>query len=205
MPVHPHGAGDICKAIHYRKENFVNHLKSSAHGIKSEQEIKEWAEKSYIGGSDHHIFWCGFCFDDASGTLGKTINMKGSGLAGWDERFNHLGMHFEQGCSIRQYRYQDEDAVHDCPSLSDSDDDDESAILHDPLETPLQHLANVAATIDSHAGGLDENLAPVKVQRNPGHHLGKRPRLGTTWYCVCRPDPPPHTWYGSTVGVCGCG
>ncbi|KAF8540892.1 hypothetical protein BDD12DRAFT_831333 [Trichophaea hybrida] len=188
VPVHPHGAGDICKAIHYRKENFVNHLKSSAHGIRTEAEIKRWAERSYIGGSDHHIFWCGFCVDE-SGVQGKTINLKKQGLAGWDERFNHLGSHFEQGCSIKQYKYQDEDAVHDCPSLSDSDDDDESAILPDPLESSpsLLQLANAAATIihsspANPTANPEENLAPVNVQSNPSNP-SKRARSDKTWYC----------------------
>jgi hypothetical protein len=188
--VHPHGAGDICKAIHYRKENFVNHLKSSAHGIRTETDIKRWAEKSYIGGSDHHIIWCGFCVDE-SGVQGKTINLKKQGLAGWDERFNHLGSHFEQGYSIKQYKYQDEDAVHDCPSLSDSDDDDESAILPDTLEssTSLLQLANVAATIIHSSpanppANAEENLAPVNVQSNPVIP-SKRTRSDKTWYCVC--------------------
>ncbi|KAI5794050.1 hypothetical protein FPQ18DRAFT_304457 [Pyronema domesticum] len=196
VPLSP-SSSDICRAIHYRKENFVNHLKSSAHLIRSDQDIKYWAEKSYIGGSGHHVFWCGFCVDEETGRPGKTVRLKNEGLAGWDERFNHLGSHFEGGRRIREYCYQEEDTLGagECPSLSESDDDDESLGLGEfgtqPPPQPgyggfgtgegLQRLADAAAKVASPMIGQQEEglrkVVPLQREKR------KLQQTGETWYC----------------------
>ena len=117
----PIGPTEVCRSVHYRKENFVNHLKSTTHSIKNETEIKKYTEDSYIGGSGHHTFWCGFCTDENG--RGRIVRMKAKGLPGWEERFDHIGDHFDHGEHIRTYVYQD--AIDPCPSMSDSEDDNE--------------------------------------------------------------------------------
>jgi len=183
-PVPPYGPEDVCSAMHFRKENFINHLKSSVHNIKTEVEIKAWSEKSYIGGSDHHIFWCGFCEND-SGKQGRTIRLKNLGLTGWDERFDHLGSHFENGKSIRNYVYQDEDAI-DCPSVSDSEDDDSP----EPPDSPLHQLAH-ASIIHSWAAHHPEHEELTMHATQPKPHIdhsGSHTQK-LAWYCVSRSLP----------------
>jgi hypothetical protein len=138
FPVHPYNAGDICGQIYYRKENFVNHLKSNVHGIKACKEIATWTEKSYIGGNaEHQNFWCGFCVDETTGRQGKRVVLKNRGLAGWDERFDHLGLHFEMGFNVKNFTHQDEGAYPDCSELTS--DDDESTSQEVLLSPPGQY------------------------------------------------------------------
>jgi hypothetical protein len=136
--------------------------------------------------------------DEETGRPGKTVRLKNEGLAGWDERFNHLGSHFEGGRRIREYCYQEEDTLGagECPSLSESDDDDESLGLGEfgtqPPPQPgyggfgtgegLQRLADAAAKVASPMiGAQEEGLRKVvPVQREKR----KLQQTGETWYCV---------------------
>jgi hypothetical protein len=174
--------------MHFRKENFVNHLKSNLHGIKDDQKIKEWAEKAYIGGSNHHVFWCGFCYDDTTKNKGKIISLKNHGLSGWDERFDHLGSHFEKGMSIRQYTYPEEGAVDDCPSLSDQEsDEDDSVEGGQDSPSPLHQLATAASSMAQSSGNIamdpHERLSVAKVDFSRGDPSGRESRK-LAWFCV---------------------
>jgi hypothetical protein len=173
--------------MHFRKENFVNHLKSNLHGIKDDQTIKLWTETAYIGGSNHHVFWCGFCVDENTGSKGKIIRLKNQGLSGWDERFDHLGSHFEQGMSIRAYTYPEEGAFEDPMSLSDLDSDEEDSVEGQEAPSPLHQLATAASSLAQSAvvetPRLHETLNAAKVDiSTPG--TGGRDSRKFAWFCV---------------------
>jgi hypothetical protein len=185
--------------MHFRKENFVNHLKSNIHGIKNEKTIKQCTERAYIGGSNHHVFWCGFCIDETTGYKGKIIRLKNQGLSGWDERFDHLGSHFEQGMSIRAYTYPEEGAVDDCASLSDLETDEEDSVEGQEASSPLYQLATAAssmaqsavikpsqpqpAVIEPPSPKKHETLDPQKVDFSMPDTSGRDSRK-FAWFCV---------------------
>ncbi|KAI5796608.1 hypothetical protein EDC01DRAFT_47319 [Geopyxis carbonaria] len=184
-------AGDKCGKLCYRKENFINHLKSSAHNLKDRSLLESETENSYIGGPGHHTFWCGFCIDP-SGKRGHNVRLKG-GLAGWDERFDHLAQHFETGSNIKSFNHPDDDGGYtDCSTLSEPEDDDLPETL-----SPLNKLADLAASklpIARHIQSSPQHMdAPERLQKRIPSASG--PSMGLSgdqaakvWFC-CRQHP----------------
>ena len=62
------------------------------HRIANEAILKQKVGDNRIG-RDHQVrFWCGFC--------GENVALKHAGVQGWDERFNHIDVHFKAGRRI---------------------------------------------------------------------------------------------------------
>ncbi|KAH0551608.1 hypothetical protein GP486_007174 [Trichoglossum hirsutum] len=78
--------GKECAKLFYRREAFQAHLRQ--HGITSMDRLREEARSRRIGRNGQHQFWCGFCR--------REVPLKCRGLDAWDERFNHIGVHYAQ-------------------------------------------------------------------------------------------------------------
>jgi len=79
--------GKDCAKIFYRRESFQNHLEK-AHQLSNEQKIKQEITHQRIGRNRQSRFWCGFCRE--------IIDLTKRGLEAWDERFTHIGDHFNK-------------------------------------------------------------------------------------------------------------
>ncbi|KAI9657593.1 MAG: hypothetical protein M1821_002769 [Bathelium mastoideum] len=84
----PDANGQECCQLLYSLDNFRNHL-TAAHAYTEEQVKVECSER-HIGRNGQGRFWCGFC---------KTVlKLEQRGIEAWDERFKHIGDHFNKDC-----------------------------------------------------------------------------------------------------------
>lgn len=74
-----------CGKLFFRRETFLNHLKS-VHQLNDDADLKRLAKDKKIGRDGHRSFWCGFCH--------KIVRLQEKGLKGVEERFDHLENHF---------------------------------------------------------------------------------------------------------------
>jgi hypothetical protein len=73
---------------------MMAHLQKE-HRIANEAILKQKVGDNRIG-RDHQVrFWCGFC--------GENVGLKHAGVKGWDERFNHIDLHFKAGKKILEW------------------------------------------------------------------------------------------------------
>jgi hypothetical protein len=93
----------------------------NAHNINDRAEITKLTTEAHIGRNGFKTFWCGFCTRE--GVKGCVVRLEKKGLDGCDERFDHLGEHFEAGLMIKDYEFQEEDEFRDLGSSDDEDDD----------------------------------------------------------------------------------
>ncbi|KAH0545044.1 hypothetical protein FGG08_000815 [Glutinoglossum americanum] len=85
--------GKDCVKLFYRRETFQAHLRQ--HGITDPEKLREEARSRRIGRNGQGQFWCGFCK--------VPVPLKFRGLDAWDERFNHIGMHFARKQKIDEW------------------------------------------------------------------------------------------------------
>jgi hypothetical protein len=79
--------GASCERLFYRSETYTQHLRQ--HGI-SEYQVAASADNDRLDLADQSDFWCGFC--------NHRVPLTNQGLAGRDERFNHIDIeHFKKG------------------------------------------------------------------------------------------------------------
>ena len=78
---------DECAKVCYRKETFLEHLKS-AHELDNDALIVK-TELCRIGRNAQTRFWCGFCI--------KLINLTERGVNAWTERHSHIDVHIRHG------------------------------------------------------------------------------------------------------------
>jgi hypothetical protein len=82
-----------CAQVFYCKDMFKSHLQN-AHKY-NEDECNEESRERHIGRNGQGRFWCGFCKD--------VIKLSRRGIEAWDERFQHIGEHFNRD----QYQIKD--------------------------------------------------------------------------------------------------
>ncbi|KAI9756247.1 MAG: hypothetical protein M1835_000767, partial [Candelina submexicana] len=92
----PHGPRltNECARLFFRREVFVSHLKT-AHNVNDEAYIRDEAQKRRIGRNGQSRFWCGFCR--------SIVCLERKGLEAWDEKFDHIGDHFNKGLRIDKW------------------------------------------------------------------------------------------------------
>lgn len=83
--------GQICGRVFSHAQEFENHVKVD-HDISLAIPVAAMIERCTIQEWFHGTFWCGFCK--------KIVPLKKKRNEGWDERFNHIGEHFENGLII---------------------------------------------------------------------------------------------------------
>ncbi|KAI9702111.1 MAG: hypothetical protein M1836_001455 [Candelina mexicana] len=83
-----------CARLFFRREVFVSHLKT-AHNVSDEAYIRDEAQKRRIGRNGQSQFWCGFCR--------VIVCLERKGLEAWDEKFDHIGDHFNKGLRIDKW------------------------------------------------------------------------------------------------------
>ncbi|KAF3398248.1 hypothetical protein F1880_005637 [Penicillium rolfsii] len=77
-----------CERIFYREETFAQHL-TQTHRV-SKTKVKTAMLGSRLDLANQSQFWCGFC--------SRTVELKNSGAAALDERFNHIDVeHYKKG------------------------------------------------------------------------------------------------------------
>ncbi|KAI9819500.1 MAG: hypothetical protein M1827_006948 [Pycnora praestabilis] len=92
------GSNRDCAKIFYRKEGFQSHLKQH-HSINDEDILKGEAKLRRIGRNGQERFWCGFCKE--------LVTLRKKGKDAWDERFDHVAAHFNDGRSIEDWEPAD--------------------------------------------------------------------------------------------------
>ncbi|KAL9085372.1 MAG: hypothetical protein Q9165_007663 [Trypethelium subeluteriae] len=79
-------SGNECCQVFYEKDIFRSHLLKS-HNCTDDQANDECRDR-HIGRNGQGRFWCGFCRD--------VIKLDHRGREAWDERFKHIGDHFNK-------------------------------------------------------------------------------------------------------------
>jgi hypothetical protein len=79
------GDEDACMKIFCSKDLYLKHLKEQ-HRISDGSTTHKLCKSQRIGAKCQGQYWCGFC--------NKIIEMKGIGVVGESERFNHIDYHF---------------------------------------------------------------------------------------------------------------
>ncbi|KAL9079322.1 MAG: hypothetical protein Q9157_001798 [Trypethelium eluteriae] len=79
-------SGQECCLVFYEKDIFCTHLLKT-HGC-TEDQAKDECRDRHIGRNGQGRFWCGFCRD--------VIKLDHRGREAWDERFKHIGDHFNK-------------------------------------------------------------------------------------------------------------
>ncbi|KAL2814779.1 hypothetical protein BJX63DRAFT_420650 [Aspergillus granulosus] len=139
----------LCARMFNRQEAYVQHLQKQ-HQVDDEEEVQTLVCKNRLGWNGEPQFWCGFCRD--------IIQLRGDGLAAWNQRFNHIDIeHFKKGERIDDWFLPSghvtkggecEDAAQDIRDAQDEDEptmDDPSDIEsvcssnHSDHEIPREH------------------------------------------------------------------
>ncbi|KAI9694344.1 MAG: hypothetical protein M1820_008992 [Bogoriella megaspora] len=76
-----------CAQVFYCRDTFKTHL-ATHHRLANSTEIESEAKVRHIGRNGQGRFWCGFCND--------VIKLEQRGIDAWDERFKHIGDHFNK-------------------------------------------------------------------------------------------------------------
>lgn len=84
----PNHDGSACARLFNKQFDMVDHLEDR-HGF---EQLVHWdaIDKAHLGLEGHHQFWCGFC-NTLIPQLGNVHH------ANWDNRFQHIGDHFDKG------------------------------------------------------------------------------------------------------------
>ena len=91
---YPDAAGQDCCQVFYCGDGFVTHLKHQ-HAC-TEEQAKEERNERHIGRNGQGRFWCGFCKN--------VLKLDQRGIEAWDERFKHIGDHFnKENCDIKDW------------------------------------------------------------------------------------------------------
>lgn len=182
----------LCGKLSFRRESHITHLKN-AHNITDKADISEWTNGAHIGRNNFKTFWCGFCTKKVQGVevKGCVVRLEKRGLDGWDERFDHLGNHFEGGDTIKSYAFHEDDDFGDAPSTEDDEEDDgavdeDEAMLDPKLVSPVPPPDEmlIMSTPKTAQTEWVERLQPVKLVPE------KRRMAERSWYCVSRALPP---------------
>lgn len=77
-----------CGELFYDAESFRNHLHGN-HRLEATEKVEYEVSKRRIGNNGQVRFWCGFC--------GDVVDLAKRQQEAWDERFNHIDVHFNKG------------------------------------------------------------------------------------------------------------
>ncbi|KAJ5121225.1 uncharacterized protein N7515_009186 [Penicillium bovifimosum] len=87
--------GAACERLFYRHDTYTQHLRQ--HGI-AEYKVAASASNNRLDLAEQTDFWCGFC--------NHRVPLSNHGLAGRDERFNHIDIeHFKKGERGQDWRF----------------------------------------------------------------------------------------------------
>ena len=174
----------LCGKLSFRRESHITHLKN-AHNIIDKQEIQKWTNEAHIGRNNFKTFWCGFCPKERGGIIikGCVVQLKKKGLDGWDERFDHLGKHFEEGNHIKDYMFHEDDVFGDLHSTEEDEDEDEET--EDIREEEDDDMGEERPIIESTAPPDEEKaekLQPSQLTTTQKDEKGNK--KDKRWYCV---------------------
>ncbi|KAI9713328.1 MAG: hypothetical protein M1812_006687 [Candelaria pacifica] len=139
-----------CARLFFRREVFVSHLKT-AHNVSDEAYIKDEAQKRRIGRNGQSQFWCGFCRE--------IVCLERKGLEAWDEKFDHVGEHFNRGLRIEAWVPVGGDRPKGESEINGIDVGKE--IRTDSIP-PLQQQSGSTFTLGKHTAG--QNILDVEGQ-----------------------------------------
>ncbi|PWW79279.1 hypothetical protein C7212DRAFT_272816 [Tuber magnatum] len=187
----------LCGKLSFRRESHITHLKN-AHNIADKPAIQKWTNDAHIGRNNFKTFWCGFCSKERGGLIikGCVVQLKKKGLDGWDERFDHLGKHFEEGNHIKDYTFHEDDVFGDLQSTEEDEDDEDEV---DDTREEGEDTGGERPIIESTAPPEEEKaekLQPSHLTTTQKDEKGnKKVKI---WYC-CKhkvgrcSDPGPYT------------
>lgn len=173
----------LCGKLSFRRESHITHLKN-AHNIIDKQEIQKWTNDAHIGRNNFKTFWCGFCPKERGGLIikGCVVQLKKKGLDGWDERFDHLGKHFEEGNHIKDYTFHEDDVFGDLHSTEEDEDDEDEV---DDIREEDDNMGEERPIIESTAPPEEEKaekLQPSQLATTQKDEKGNK--KDKRWYCV---------------------
>jgi hypothetical protein len=186
----PATGDDACMRLFCTKELYLNHLKDQHH-ITDADVTNTLCKLQRIAAKCQGQYWCGFC--------NKIITMKGKGLDGDAERFNHIDRHF-----TKEHR-----PIKDWIPLNGRPLPGESAL---PSEVPSPEQSSEAQseeaeTDEDNAAGAQATqttcLLPQGTKKRPASMMagGDRGRASK----VARPARSrAHTTRTQLVGCCNC-
>ncbi|PUU82219.1 hypothetical protein B9Z19DRAFT_1099322 [Tuber borchii] len=187
----------LCGKLSFRRESHITHLKN-AHNIIDKQEIQKWTNEAHIGRNNFKTFWCGFCPKERGGLIikGCVVQLKKKGLDGWDERFDHLGKHFEEGNHIKDYTFHEDDVFGDLHSTEEDEDEDDEV---DDIREEDDNTGEERPIIESTAPPEEEKaekLQPSQLATTQKDEKGNK--KDKRWYCCNQnigrcSDPGPYT------------
>jgi hypothetical protein len=183
-----------CAAIFYARVEFEGHL-AEKHQC-SRNLIPDRVKEARIGRNNQVRFWCGFCR--------KIVPLTDQGVAGWDERFNHIDGHFKKGerrddwVDAEENRTKGE-ILRDIKarrgeSIGDDDDEDThspstySGTTDSPSSGFSGRVSEIVNQSSSVGTGSSSAVAEASRKRKAegDAYLGSRAPKGKEWvfYCV---------------------
>lgn len=89
----PDAAGQECCQVFYCRDAFKTHLN---HHSCTDEQVEQECRERHIGRNGQGRFWCGFCKN--------ILKLDQRGIEAWDERFKHIGDHFnKENCDIKDW------------------------------------------------------------------------------------------------------
>lgn len=164
-----------CAKVFHRREQFQAHLKDH-HLIKDDEYVRAQTKLHRIGRNGQMKFWCGFCQ--------KIVNLKASGLAAWDERFNHIDdYHFKQGRRIDEWYPLDKDIPKGQLSIDHIPDDAFASAV--PEDNESEESSSDDSTQCTQKNSPTLPLTPPTPQASSrSDPSGKSLKKVKKWFCV---------------------
>lgn len=154
---------ETCTKTYKRREQFKIHLLKD-HQIVDPAAVDRRLEFCLDSRSYEVSFWCGFCK--------QMVKANEKGLKAWQDRFNHISDHFNDGRDVSEWMYVE-------PRGS------EVTIVLPEIDEPNQAKSSTTTSAASvPADGTGRSLKRSGNEETQYSRPQKKPRASTNWSCV---------------------
>ncbi|PSN60810.1 hypothetical protein BS50DRAFT_198419 [Corynespora cassiicola Philippines] len=175
-----------CGELFYRPELFKTHLQQE-HKMTQTDRIDHELKARRIGKNGQGQFWCGFCQ--------VIVKLEKKRNAAWDERFDHIDMHFskekkgiEDWLCVEAKKFKGE-TFKDVDRLYE-DEDTDSVEMNDPPSQPAAPTESSVASMSMQAIPQDSRKRSAPFDSTMVLQAAKRYKKEKNRYCChCQGGP----------------